>query len=154
MIDFSRLKIVPAKASHQEFAYLVKKQAMGPYIKQLWGWDEQFQQTWSDNDWLNKPPQIVLYGDKPIGTIRIIEDDSSIHIERLYLLPKYQNKGIGSHLLIGILNKAQQTGRSASLCVLKINPAKNLYLRHGFSITGEEEHLYFMECKPEKQSEV
>ena len=36
-------------------------------------------------------------------------------------------------------------GKNIELTVLKDNPAKNLYERLGFIITGEDEHEYFMQ---------
>jgi GNAT superfamily N-acetyltransferase len=148
MIDFSLLKIIPAADSHREFSFQVKKAAMGGYITQIWGWDEKFQKDLHAGDWQQKRPQIILYNNKPIGTIRMVSSADSLDIEQFYILPEYQKKGIGSHLLKDILDNADKTSLLTKLAVLKINPAISLYQRHGFVIAGSNEHQYLMERKP------
>lgn len=148
MIDYPLIKIIPAEESHREFSYQVKKAAMGGYITQIWGWDEKVQKNLHDGDWRQKRPQIILYDNKPIGTIRIVSNEDRLVIEQFYILPEYQNKGIGSHLLKHILENADKTDLIVKLAVLRINPVISLYRRHGFEIVDSNEILYFMERKP------
>ena len=150
MIDYPLIKIIPAEESHREFSYQVKKAAMGGYITQIWGWDEKVQKNLHDGDWRQKRPQIILYDNKPIGTIRIVSNEDCFDIEQFYILPEYQNKGIGSDLLKNILENANKAGLLTKLAVLKINPAISLYHRHGFEIVDSNEYQYLMERKPGK----
>ena len=46
-----------AKDSDYNFAFEIKKQAIGPHITSKWGWDEEFQlnihhQRWNEKPWL------------------------------------------------------------------------------------------------------
>lgn len=154
MINFSLLRLIPPTDDLKEFCYQVKKAAMGGYIKQIWGWDETFQHELHSKDWLQKKPQIILYNDQPIGTIFLSQDENSLEIERFYLLPEYQNQGIGSFLLKGILDKADKSNITVKLDVLKINPAKTLYQRSGFVTTKEDKLMIFMERKPKRKFEA
>lgn len=147
-IDYSLLKIIPADESHREFSYQVKIITMGGYITQIWGWDEKLQKQFHSREWQEKRPQIIVYDSQPIGTIYTVNNENHLHIEQFYILPEYQNKGIGSHLLKEILDNADNTGTSTELAVLKNNPAISLYRRHGFEITGSNEYQYLMERKP------
>ncbi len=149
MIDFSRIKIISSDESHRDFLFQLKKAAMGPYVAQIWGWDEKHQQAMFAQDWRREPhPQVILYDDKPIGSILVTRESSYIHIGRFYLLPEYQNQGIGTHILENELKKADRAKKSVNLAVLKINPAIELYRRHGFRVNGMNEHQYLMERKP------
>ena len=148
MIDYSLLKIIPADESHREFSYQVKIITMGGYITQIWGWDEKLQKKFHSREWQEKRPQIIVYDSQPIGTIYTVNNENHLHIEQFYILPEYQNKGIGSHLLKKILDNADKTGTSTELAVLKNNPAISLYRRHDFEITGSNEYQYLMERKP------
>ena len=148
MIDYPLIKIIPAEEANREFSYQVKKAAMGGYITQIWGWDEKLQKNLHDGDWRQKRPQIILYDNKPIGTIRIVSNEDCLDIEQFYILPEYQNKGIGSHLLKHILENADKTDLIVKLAVLKINPVISLYRRHGFDIVDSNEIRYLMERKP------
>src|SRR4030042_55086 len=113
-MKYQLVKIVPADETHREFSYQVKKAAMGGYITQIWGWDEEFQNKLHSQDWQQKRAQIILYNNKPIGTIRTVSNEDSLKIEQFYILPEYQNKGIGSYLLKDILDDADKAGLPAS----------------------------------------
>jgi GNAT superfamily N-acetyltransferase len=154
MIDYSLIKLIPADESHYEFSYEVKKAALGPYITQIWGWDEGIQKDFHAKRWQQERPDIIMYDGKSIGTISIIESEDCIEIRQLFILPEYQNQGIGSHLLKQILDQADQAGRITKLDYLKINPVESLYKRSGFQIVGANETQYFMERKPSGGAKV
>lgn len=148
MIDCSLIKIIHADESYYEFFFQLKKAAMGPYVEKIWGWDEKIQQKHHAADWQEKRPGIILYGNQPIGSILVTSEDNHIHIGRFYILPEFQNKGIGTYILKDVLVKADKAKQSTTLAVLRINPAISLYKRYGFTVTGSNEHQYLMERKP------
>ncbi|MBN1161284.1 MAG: GNAT family N-acetyltransferase [Dehalococcoidales bacterium] len=148
MIDFSLIKTIPADKSHYEFIYRLKKEVYYDYITRIWSWNEDEQRQFYAQEWQKLRPDIILYNNKPIGSICVWNDKEAIYIERFYILPAYQNKGIGSHLVKTILDRADKEGLIARLHVLKINPAISLYKRHGYVITDEDEIMYRMERKP------
>jgi GNAT superfamily N-acetyltransferase len=147
-IDFSLVKLVPADESHREFSYRVKKEAEGGYIVRVWGWDESVQRQFHAKDWEESRPEIIQYEGNPIGTILVVENDKYIKIREFFILPKYQNRGIGSYILKKVLDKADRTGCVTRLTLMKNNPVQSLYRRHGFEVTGDDEHFMFMERSP------
>jgi GNAT superfamily N-acetyltransferase len=149
MIDYSLIQIIPAEESHREFSYQVKKAAEGDYITLLWGWDEKAQRDFHTSDWQQKRPAIILYDSQPIGSIYILESENYIEIGQFFILPEYQNKGIGSHLLKRILDKAEQSGRITKIAYLINNPVASLYKRSGFEITEVHDVYCHMERKPQ-----
>ncbi len=68
-----------------------------------------------------------------------------IHLGEFYLLPKFQNQGIGTVLLQQVLDEATEKKLPVRLEVLKNNPVRSLYERHEFVITGQREHHFLME---------
>ncbi len=148
MIDFSLLQITPAKESHSEFSYQVKKAAYGDYIKEIWGWEESAQREFHAQDWLNKRPEIILYDNQPIGTIYLNENEDYIEIAQFVILSEYQNKGIGSYLLKGILDRADRSGLITRLDYLHTNPVASLYKRFNFKVVRSDDIFHFMERKP------
>ena len=58
--------------------------------------------------------------------------------------PDYQRRGIGTILMHDLLRKAAARGISVTLQVLKVNPARVLYERLGFELTGETGTHYLM----------
>ena len=148
MIDYSLIKLIPADETDKEFSYQVKKAAEGEYITLMFGWDENVQRDFHAKDWQRRKPDIIIYDGKSIGTIAIIENEDCVEIGQFFILPDYQNKRIGTHLLKNILDNADQSGKNVTLRFLKNNPVKSLYVRNGFRVVQADEILYYMERKP------
>jgi GNAT superfamily N-acetyltransferase len=148
MIDYSLIRLIPADKSHREFSYQVKKAAEGEYITQIWGWGENIQRDFHAKAWQRKRPEVITCDNKPIGTMGVIENEDYIEIVQFFLLPDYQNKGIGTYLLKRILDKADDLERVVKLAFLKNNPVKSLYVRNGFQTVQVDERFYYMERKP------
>jgi ribosomal protein S18 acetylase RimI-like enzyme len=68
-----------------------------------------------------------------------------IQIEDLYILPEFQNQGIGTAIVLDIIKEAYQDCKPVRLRVLTSSPAKVLYERLGFVVVQIEPERYFME---------
>ena len=147
MMDCSLIKLIPADETHREFSYQVKKAAEGEYITLMFGWDEDVQRDFHAKAWQQQKPDTITYAGKPIGTIATIESEDCIEIGQLFILPDYQNRGIGTHLLKSILSKADRLGKTVTLRFLKNNPVKSLYVRNGFRLIYTSEVAHHMERK-------
>jgi ribosomal protein S18 acetylase RimI-like enzyme len=94
---------------------------------------------------------LILRNRKPIGLLKLgivslIGTSKSLHIRQLQILPEFQGQGIGSKVLLVVKKKALQLELPITLNVLLKNPAKGLYLRHGFEIEGKNKVEYQMRC--------
>ena len=94
---------------------------------------------------------IILRDRKPIGLLKLgvvsLKDTSkSLHIRQLQILPEYQGQGIGSKVLTVVKKRALQLQLPITLNVLLKNPARGLYLRHGFQIEGKNKLEFQMRC--------
>lgn len=95
-----------------------------------------------------------LYEDKGYVSIRpdgYRKERSVFHLEKLYVLPQYQGKGIGGKLLGEALGYARMHSGGATTVELNVNrynPAVDFYKSHGFYIEREaDNHIgygYFM----------
>ena len=148
MIDYSLIKLTPGDETYKEFSYQVKKAAEGEYIALMFGWDEDVQRDFHDRAWQQQRPDIITYDGKLIGTIATIESEDCVEIGQFFILPEYQRKGIGTHLLGKILDKADQISKNVTLKFLKSNPVESLYVRNGFRLVDTDEILHYMERKP------
>ena len=147
MIDYSLIRLIPADETYREFSYEVKKMAEGEYITSMFGWDEDVQKDFHDKAWQQQKPGIITYDGKLIGTIATIETEDCIEVGQFFILPGYQNRGIGTRLLENILDKADRMGKNVTLKFLKNNPVKSLYARNGFRVVDTDEILQYMERK-------
>mgnify|MGYP000542505732 FL=1 len=90
---------------------------------------------------------IILRDRKPIGLLKLgvvslKGTHKSLHIKQLQILPEYQGQGIGSKVLNVVKKKALQLQLPITLNVLLKNPARGLYLRHGFQIEGKNKLIF------------
>jgi ribosomal protein S18 acetylase RimI-like enzyme len=135
----------PASDADSACAYEVKKQALGTYITRVWGWDEEVQEDFHSREFDSARLEIVTLAGRDIGTIEVVSKIAHILINKLYLLPAFQNQGIGSRLVRDVLDRAKRMKLPVCLSVLKINPAWRLYERLGFRKVEETETHWRME---------
>jgi len=145
MIDCSLIKLIPADETYREFSYQVKKAAEGEYITSMFGWDEDVQRDFHARAWQEQKPDVITYDGRLIGTIATIESEDCVEIGQFFILPEYQNKGIGTHLLESILDRADRSGKNVTLRFLTNNPVKSLYVRNGFRLVYTSEVAHHME---------
>ncbi len=94
---------------------------------------------------------IILRDRKPIGLLKmgvitVNGPTKSLHIRQIQILPEHQGEGIGSKVLSVVKKRALQLQLPITLNVLLRNPARGLYLRHGFQIEGKNKLEFQMRC--------
>ncbi len=122
---------------------------MKEYVEVTWGWDDTFQQNYFAQNFDITGCQIVLINGRKAGQITTIDQGQNIFISAIYLLPEFQNYGIGSALLKQVLKKAERFNVTVTLRVLKANePAYRLYKRLGFIETADKLTHRMMKWQP------
>lgn len=95
--------------------------------------------------------QIILWDNQPIGRLYIHQRQSEIRIMDISILPEYQNKGIGSTILKGILSQGSLLNVPVTIHVEQFNPALRLYQRLGFQLREDRGVYLFLEWQPPRQ---
>ena len=135
-----------ATASDVEFLYNLLKVALGPYVELVFGpWNEEEERAKFFEATRPGEHQIVERAGEPIGCLKVQRSSSEFKLNRVFLLPAFQGRGIGSELVRDLLIEAHSAGLPVRLRVFKINPARRLYERLGFVVTGETEFHVNME---------
>ncbi len=111
------------------------------YYKRTYGyWDDEEESGYLKKSFSNSMYMILLVDNKEIGCLALKEDQNSIFIDEIQILPSLQNKGIGSKILNDLVCRAKNEHKDVNLEVLKTNQrALSFYKRNGFSITEESE---------------
>ncbi len=143
-----RLKLRPATLEDTEFLFHLLKATMREYVDQTWGWDEEWQQAYFQMRFDPTKNQIIVLDDQDIGVMSTEKRENEIFLSSIYILPEYQGQGIGTQLLKSLLAEAFGEGLPVTLRVLKVNPARRLYERLGFSVIRETETHYLMKVTP------
>jgi GNAT superfamily N-acetyltransferase len=111
---------------------------MREHIEQMWGqWDPEFQ--WKDfyRSYPHLRHEIVMCDEGPIGYLAVRNKDEVMFLEKLYLLPAYQNRGVGAALVGGLIDEARAAGKPLQLHIVPVNVgAKRFYERLGFTVAG------------------
>ena len=126
-----------------DWGFEVHRQALGPYVAATWGWDDAEQRVaWEQRAAIGR--QAVLVDGQRAGFFNAAERDDGFWISNIELLPEFQCRGIGTRLLQGVLDRADDAGKPVGLRVLRVNPARKLYERLGFAVVSEDDTHYYM----------
>jgi ribosomal protein S18 acetylase RimI-like enzyme len=128
-----------------DFLFRLHRTAMQTYVAQTWGaWDEAWQLQHFQQHFDLSACQIIMLHGQDIGVISVVRQVAGMFLSNIELLPAYQGRGIGTYLIEILLDEAHQKGVALSLQVLKVNLARRLYERLGFTISGETATHYLM----------
>lgn len=135
-----------ATYADNDIAYQIKRSALKEYVEKTWGWTEDFQRDYHKMHFSPVNMHMIEAEGKPVGLIKRSRRKNFIFIEDLYLIPAWQNKGIGSHIMRSIQDECRQSGKMIRLEVLDKNQKGiAFYKRHGFVITGKKPEKKVME---------
>lgn len=131
------IELIAASDADRTFARDLTRRAMLPYYREFdllwiedafdeaWGWREQ---------WLVVEEGVVL------GFCSLSQDRQALFIRELHLVPEQRGRGVGSQVLEMLAGwAAQRRLPLLRLMVFKSNPARQLYLHHGFVEMGEDD---------------
>lgn len=85
----------------------------------------------------------------PIGRLYVDERQTRVHIIDISLIPDRRGGGVGTAVLGALQDYARTRGKGVDIFVERINPAKSLYDRMGFTVIREEEIYLEMDWTPD-----
>ena len=134
-----------ATPGDRDTLYRIKREAMRPYVEQVWGWDEEYQERRFRESYDHSETQVVLVDGIAVGLLRVSERESALFIDQVEIVPDYQGRGIGTALINDLLAR----GRPVELRVMKVNAdARRLYERLGFRVIDDNEKHYHVRAEP------
>jgi len=133
------MKLRPATSDDLERLYEIHREALGPYVRETWGWDEKHQSAEFRRRGASASLQVVEEDGEIAGFMEVDEQSDRLLLRTIELGPEFQRRGIGTALIQGLLARSWSTGRPVHLRVLRCNPARRLYERLGFKVVRETE---------------
>ena len=141
----------PARERDAELLFAVRKAALGPHLIATHGaWDEAAQRetffarlarTLAEHE-------ILEQGGEAIGCLHAVRRPGELRLNRIFLSPAFQKAGLGTLILRSLMAEADAAREPIRLRVLRANPARRLYARLGFAVTGETPTHVEMERAP------
>jgi ribosomal protein S18 acetylase RimI-like enzyme len=149
-LNGSQLSLRQASVADAEFAYQVLNRTMREYVEGTFGlWSEVEVRAKTFADAAAGRSQVIEFHGQAIGIMTVTRTETHLQLEQLFILPEHQRRGIGTELLEGVLSQARELALAVRLRVLRVNPAKGLYERHGFRVTSEEPARFYMQWAPQ-----
>jgi GNAT superfamily N-acetyltransferase len=144
------MKISLRAACDEDFAFArdVYFTTMRWIVESLFGWDQVREEENFARFFKLDEARIITADGRSVGWIQEQIDDTSINLGFLYVMQEMQRRGIGTQVLRMLLARAANQSKAITLAVVKINPARQFYERHGFRITCEDEHKFCMRVDP------
>lgn len=134
----------PATAADFSFLYDLHVASMKEYVTQTWGWDDAVQQELFAASFHPECRQIVVADGRDVGVLASERRPDDWFLASIAIAPSEQGRGVGAALIRDLLATAARDGLPVRLQVLKVNPARRLYERLGFVVTGETPTHYLM----------
>jgi ribosomal protein S18 acetylase RimI-like enzyme len=126
------------------FARQLYAMTMRDLTEQAFGWDEYRQDLSFAGQYVQREVRIITLNGRDVGWLQTRIVGPTLHLFQLYIAPAWQNQGIGSLVLTRMLAQAERRGCNVALSVMKENPARRLYERHGFRATHEDRYKVYM----------
>jgi len=132
-----------------DFLLLLHERSMRPHVEAQFGaWEPKGQEDRFRATTDPSEHQILLIQDRPVGCAQTQDEGDRIRLIRLYLMPEYQNSGIGSRFLENLCREADTSHKPVCLRALRANRVAGFYVRFGFELTDETETHIYMERPP------
>lgn len=142
----SKIELRPATADDLDFLYRLHRATLKEYVAQTWGWNEGWQRQRFEQRFDPAACRVIQFKKRHAGVVSVVEYEGEIFLANIAVTPDLQGQGIGTSVIQQVLDEAKRSGKPVVLQVLKVNPARRLYERLGFSVTGENETHYFMKA--------
>lgn len=137
------LKKRPATNEDIKWLEPLYESLMRPYVELTHSWDN----TLFKKHFNSEKIAILQVNNQDLGALKVEYLDECIYLADLIIASDFQNKGIGSSILKSLIIEAKQKSLPVRLKVLKGNPARNLYERHGFRLIEDQEYSEIFEYR-------
>ncbi len=138
------IEFKPCSASDLETLVTIRIAAMKESLENIGRFDPQRARERLAENFRPDDTVLVIAEGKVIGFYATLQQEHSLKLEHLYILPAYQRHGIGRIALDRVKDKARESSQEIILAALKGSKANLFYTRNGFIQYGEEpfDNLY------------
>jgi ribosomal protein S18 acetylase RimI-like enzyme len=134
----TEVRLRPATVDDVDWLYTLHRAALGRYVAETWGWDEDAQAQFFRRQFDPTRRQVIVCDGCDAGFLDVERRDDCVALVNIELAPDWQGRGVGSQIIRGLLEEACWWGVPVRLQVLRVNDrARSLYERLGFVVIGE-----------------
>lgn len=101
-----RISLRVAEREDLEFLFSLLKASLGPYVEQTFGpWKDEEQRARFFESTDPATHQVIELGGQPIGCLDVRWLPDQVKLNRIFLLPAHQNRGIGTRLVREVVRR-------------------------------------------------
>ena len=136
--------------SKEDFAFArnVYFETMRWMIERLFGWDQAREEKNFAQFFSLAEVRIISVDAQDVGWIQEQVGSTTINLGSFYIAPAMQRRGIGTQVLQILLAQARIESKAVTLSVVRINPARHFYEKHGFRVIHADEYKFYMKADP------
>jgi GNAT superfamily N-acetyltransferase len=142
--DLTGYQLRPAQTADYQFLYSLHRATIRDYVAEIWGWDEDWQQSHFQEKFDPAATEIIGFDGRDIGVLKLERRADELFLALIEILPEYQGRGIGTAVIQDVLAEGERLGLPVTLQVFRNNPARQLYERLGFTAVGRDDIRLFM----------
>jgi GNAT superfamily N-acetyltransferase len=139
-----KIDLRAAQPDDFNFCRLLYYETMRWISERLFGWDQTQEDMKFAQQFKLDEVEIIVVDGCDVGWLQTQSDERMITLGQLYVAPARQRLGIGTEVLNRVSERARRARKAVILSVVKINPARHLYERHGFHATHEDQYKIYM----------
>jgi GNAT superfamily N-acetyltransferase len=119
-------------------------------VRQFGTWDDAKQDRFFSSDWARGPVEILLCDGVPCGYHTFTEFPDRIDTGEIVIDPDFQNRGIGTWVVQGLIDRGRMRGVVLNIGALHQNRSLSLYRRLGFRDAGRTETHTCLVWRPDE----
>ena len=148
-VQTMRYELRQTSASDREWVYQLNVRCYETLVVAQFGkWDDDWQREHFAEKWDPSAYEIVVFEGRDVGILFAAVEEDHVFLREIQIAPEFQNRGMGTAILIDLIDQAHRKGLPLRLRALHRNRATRLYERLGFSQTGRTETHVLMERAP------
>lgn len=138
-------RMIPAKEADRAFFVATHHAAYRATVEQMFPWDAAQQDALVGAKFDLPGTHVLFQAEQRVGVVGLQSEEGHVLLRDFFVLPEFQNRGIGSRIILQVKGRAQELGQDIRLRTLRANTvAKRFYERHGFRLSGEDPLHLFM----------
>ena len=141
-----QFRLIPATPEDRDWLDKLRRLAYHDLFIKTWGaWSDARHQRHFDITWTRENISIIEAGGQRAGMIQLIESPDRIELSEIQILPAIQGQGLGTAVILQVIQHAAQQKKELCLCVgLQNTGAFNLYSRLGFTAYDRSDTHFYM----------
>jgi GNAT superfamily N-acetyltransferase len=102
-----------ATADDFAFFFALHKESLGPYVDQVWGWEDDDQRAYLERNLVLPHTRVIVVNGSDVGRLDLEDHCDELFLALIEIAAEHRCRGIGGQLIQALLNDGLR-GRQAS----------------------------------------